>query len=112
MRLRCERIVSEVLPAVRSVLARELQEQGYSQTEIAEYLDVTQPAVSQYLNASRGKHLQQINEDDSARERLDDLVEAIHDNKDTETLSHLLHDTCLAALAAVDGAETQHPSCY
>lgn len=97
MRLRCERVVNDVLPAVRSVIAKELQNNGYSQTEIAELLDVTQPAVSQYLSAARGKQVQEII-DHEAYDEVEELIEAIMNREDDETLSRMLHDTCIALL--------------
>jgi predicted transcriptional regulator len=54
MRFESEVVSEEVLPAVRSVMARRLSEDyGLNQREIAELLDLTQPAVSQYLNEKR-----------------------------------------------------------
>jgi predicted transcriptional regulator len=49
-----EVISQEFLPAVRSLLAEQLSEDyGLYQEEIAEIMDITQPAVSQYLNKKR-----------------------------------------------------------
>jgi predicted transcriptional regulator len=59
-----EVIVNELLPALRSVVARELYSRGYSQSEIAEMMDLTQPAVSQYLNKVRGAGVEVIQDDD------------------------------------------------
>jgi predicted transcriptional regulator len=54
MRFESEVISEDLLPAVRSVMARKLSEDyGLNQGEIADLLDVTQPAVSQYLNEKR-----------------------------------------------------------
>ena len=56
MKLESEIITEELLPAVRSVMASKLQQEyGLNQYEIAEVLDVTQPAVSQYLNNKRAR---------------------------------------------------------
>jgi len=56
MRLESEVVAEELLPAVRSIMASRLQEDyGLNQYDIAELLDVTQPAVSQYLNNKRAK---------------------------------------------------------
>lgn len=107
MRLPCERVVNEVLPAVRSLIAKDLQEKGYSQTEIAELLHITQPAVSQYLNASRGKHIRQIEQDDAAARQLNDLIEAVTDRQSEEDLSRMLHDLCVTVID--DDCDTAHP---
>jgi predicted transcriptional regulator len=52
----CEVIVREVLPAVRSILAKELLDAGLTQKQVAQKLDLTQPAVSQYVKKARGKN--------------------------------------------------------
>jgi predicted transcriptional regulator len=54
MKFEAEVISEEVLPAIRSILASKLQrEYGMMQKEIAYKLDLTQPAVSQYLSGTR-----------------------------------------------------------
>lgn len=51
----CEVVVKKILPAIRSILVKDLTERHeLSQTEIAEKLGITQPAVSQYLGSARG----------------------------------------------------------
>ncbi|MFW9886658.1 MAG: transcriptional regulator [Candidatus Thorarchaeota archaeon] len=58
MRPPCETIVAAILPAIRSLLARELVEShSMSQTKAAELLGTTQPAISQYLSQKRGDQL-------------------------------------------------------
>ena len=42
-----------ILPAIRSELTKELKAMGLSQKKIAEILNVTEPAVSQYVNQKR-----------------------------------------------------------
>lgn len=55
MRPPCEIVVTKVLPAIRTVLVKELIERHeLSQKEVAEILGVTQAAVSQYLSSTRG----------------------------------------------------------
>lgn len=94
MRLPCERVVNEALPAVRSMLANELQAKGYSQTEIADLLNITQPAVSQYLSATRGQNMNYIDGNPEIREEFEELMQAIMDRTDDEELSRRLHDLC------------------
>jgi predicted transcriptional regulator len=58
MRPPCETIVAAVLPAIRSLLAKELvKNHSMSQTAVAELLGTTQPAISQYLSQKRGDQL-------------------------------------------------------
>jgi len=50
----CEIVVWYVIPAIMSELAKELLKRGMKQKEISELLDITQPAVSQYVSDKRG----------------------------------------------------------
>lgn len=51
----CEVVVKRILPAIRSILVKDLsQRHELSQTKIAKQLGITQPAVSQYLGSARG----------------------------------------------------------
>ncbi|MDR2873844.1 MAG: transcriptional regulator [Methanobrevibacter sp.] len=54
MKQPCELIVWYIIPTTRAVLAKELFKLGMKQKEISELLDITQPAVSQYLSDKRG----------------------------------------------------------
>ncbi len=53
----CEIVVWYVIPSIRSKLAKELLSQGMKQKKISELLDITQPAVSQYISDKRGHEL-------------------------------------------------------
>lgn len=53
--LPCERAVKYKVPAIKANLARKLKGKGYSQKKIAEFLDVTEAAVSQYLSGKRAR---------------------------------------------------------
>jgi hypothetical protein len=54
MKLPCEVVVWYVVPVIKSELAQELSKRGMTQKNIAEVIDVTQAAVSQYLSGKRG----------------------------------------------------------
>ncbi|MGB9937701.1 MAG: transcriptional regulator [Methanobacterium sp.] len=54
MRPPCEMVVWYVIPSIRSELAKELLNLGMKQKQISELLDITQPAVSQYISDKRG----------------------------------------------------------
>jgi len=62
MRPPCEPVVRFVLPAFRSLVARELTERyHFSQTAAADRLGTTQAAVSYYLDSKRGdKRMKQL----------------------------------------------------
>lgn len=51
----CEIIVAKILPAMRAIITKELmQTYGFNQTEAAQKLGITQPAISQYNRELRG----------------------------------------------------------
>ncbi len=61
MKVFCETIFGDTLPAVRSLITNEMiKTYGLTQEQAAQKLGITQPAVSQYLNGLRGKRMQQI----------------------------------------------------
>lgn len=50
----CEIVVWYVIPAIRSELAKDLLSLGMKQKDVSKLMDVTQPAVSQYITDKRG----------------------------------------------------------
>lgn len=50
----CEIVVWYVIPAIRSELAKELLNLGMKQKDVSVIMDITQPAVSQYITDKRG----------------------------------------------------------
>ncbi len=54
MKSPCEIVVWYVIPAIRSELAKELLNLGMKQKDVSEIMDITQPAVSQYITDKRG----------------------------------------------------------
>lgn len=50
----CEIVVWYVIPAIRSELAKDLLALGMKQKQVSELMDITQPAVSQYITDKRG----------------------------------------------------------
>ncbi|WMW25727.1 helix-turn-helix domain-containing protein [Methanolobus sediminis] len=76
MKLPCQMIVWDVLPAIRAAIAEELINCGLSQQEVAKQLDMAPSAVSQYLSKKRGYRI--VLEDDmkaSIRELAEDMKE-------------------------------------
>jgi predicted transcriptional regulator len=51
----CEVAVKDLLPLIRTLVAKELKAKGFSQAKIAELIGVTQPAVSGYLKLNVDK---------------------------------------------------------
>ncbi|MFB6145608.1 MAG: transcriptional regulator [Candidatus Nanohaloarchaea archaeon] len=54
MKFESEIVAEDLLPAIRKIIATRLHaDYGYTQEEIAAKLEITQPAVSQYLKGKR-----------------------------------------------------------
>lgn len=61
MKLYCEVIVGDILPSLRALITKELvQNFGLTQTQAAQKLGLTQPAVSQYKKYLRGGKIKQL----------------------------------------------------
>jgi predicted transcriptional regulator len=72
----CQRIVWDVLPAIRAAIAVELVRCGVSQVEAARMLEIAPSAVSQYLSGKRGYRIEFENEVKRSIEHLaEDLIE-------------------------------------
>lgn len=94
MRFESEVVVNDVLPAIRSILAKRLSsDYGYTQEEIAVKLDLTQPAVSQYINSSRAdpKIIEEMQEDHQINLLLDEAVsEAAKDEDFSSSIGQVI----------------------
>ena len=63
MAVACEKMVRYVLPWIRKEFAKIMvNELGLSQVEVAKKLEVTEPAISQYLSSKRGNEIEINNE--------------------------------------------------
>jgi len=83
MRPPCEIVVWYVIPTIRSELAKELLNLGMKQKEISELLDITQPAVSQYISDKRGHGIKFNDETQNLiKEFAKGLVEGKHTQRD------------------------------
>jgi predicted transcriptional regulator len=61
----CEVVVSDFLPALRALIAKELiQTYNFTQQEVAKKLKITQPAVSYYLHELRGTKVKSLSTKD------------------------------------------------
>lgn len=94
MKFELEVISEEVLPAIRSLLAQELSDSyGMKQAEIARKMDVTQPAVSNYLNDERSDEeiKEKISEDPQIQILLEDAAgKAAKDEDYSEEVSQII----------------------
>lgn len=85
----CEMVVWYVIPAIRSELAKELLNLGMKQKTISELMDITQPAVSQYLTDKRGSGIQ-FNED--VKNLIRDFARDLYDENANK--SDIISRTC------------------
>ncbi|MCJ7635187.1 transcriptional regulator [Candidatus Bathyarchaeota archaeon] len=79
MRPPCEIVARDILPAVRSLVAKDLIEHyGFTQTTVARKLGITQAAISYYRDSKRGsKSLKELEEDSLVRHSVNELAEGI-----------------------------------
>jgi len=94
MRFESEVITEEILPAIRSIMASQLKhEYGLKQKEIADKIDITQPAVSQYLSGNRAnqKTVKKLKEDPQLEIILRDAVsKAAKDQEFSQDISQAI----------------------
>ncbi|MBQ9025290.1 MAG: helix-turn-helix domain-containing protein [Methanobrevibacter sp.] len=85
----CEIVVWYVIPAIRSELAKELLKLGMKQKDVSELMDITQPAVSQYITDKRGSG---IKLDDEVRQMVKDFALELSTGESTK--ADLIPRTC------------------
>lgn len=85
----CEIVVWYVIPAIRSELAKELLNLGMKQKDVSELMDITQPAVSQYITDKRGSG---IKLDDNVRQMIKDFAYELSIGESTK--ADLIPRTC------------------
>jgi len=94
MKLPCEDAIWYVLPQIRADLAKELVKKGVAQKDIADLLDITPSAVSQYINKKRaGKVKMPANYPKMIAEEAAELK----DSEDTTQVMKLLCKCCMAS---------------
>jgi len=74
----CEVIVTTILPAIRSIITKELLSSYHlTQKEAANLLGLTQPAISQYNRESRGFKVKILEKQPRIMKMIDDLTRDI-----------------------------------
>ncbi len=93
MKFPCEINVKHIIPAVRAIMVKELNEKySKSQSEIARLLGLTQPCVYHYLNGKRGEKGCDWIKDTPTFKRILDLAEKVLNSNMTD--SQLIKSIC------------------
>ena len=85
----CEIVVWYVIPAIRSELAKELLNLGMKQKDVSVIMDITQPAVSQYITDKRGSG---IKLDEDIIKMIKSFARELYEEKATK--ADLISRTC------------------
>jgi uncharacterized protein len=96
----CQKIVWDVLPAIRAAIAVELVRCGVSQVEAARMLEIAPSAVSQYLSGKRGYR---IEFEDEVKHSIELLAKDLQDGRDL----NLVQRTCDICRQLREGDENQ-----
>jgi len=93
--LPCEIAVKSVIPAIRALIAKELEDQGLTQDQVAEILGVSQSAVSKYSRNVRGRAIK-VDDVEEIRPFIDGIVIILLDG--TRQSAELLQLFCQACI--------------
>jgi predicted transcriptional regulator len=107
MRPPCERVVRYVLPAVRSIVAKDLIENhGFTQVAAAKKLGTTQAAISHYLYSKRGeKWIDELRRNDTVMAAVNDVTSGITEEKyDSVNVVSKLCELCTALRSVNDNS--------
>jgi hypothetical protein len=90
MQAPCQKIVWDVLPAIRAAIAVELVKCGVSQIEASKMLEIAPSAVSQYISGKRGYR---IEFEDEVKQSIERLAQDLKEGK-VENLVARICDIC------------------
>jgi len=96
----CQKIVWDVLPAIRAAIAVELVKCGVSQVEAARMLAIAPSAVSQYLSGKRGYRIEFEND---VKRSIEQLARDLKDGREV----NLVQRTCDICRQLREGEEYQ-----
>jgi len=89
----CQKIVWDLVPAIRASLAIELVKKGQSQATSAKLLGIAPSAVSQYISGKRGYRIEFQGE---TKELIEKLAQDLIDNKVADFVVRIC-DICVSA---------------
>jgi predicted transcriptional regulator len=106
MRPPCEQVVRYVLPAIRSIVAKDLIENhGFTQVAAAKKLGTTQAAISHYLYSKRGeKWVGELRRNEAVMATVNEVTSGITEERYDSI--HVVSKLCklCEALRSVDGS--------
>jgi len=91
MKFPCELVVWKILPSIKSKLAQKLKDKGMKQKDIADVLNITEAAVSQYLSGKRAKDFKIP---DTLDNMFDVVGEAISEGQNNQVLMYGICQIC------------------
>lgn len=86
MEVPCQKVVWDILPAIRAAIAVELVKCGVSQVEAARMLEIAPSAVSQYLSGKRGYRIEFENE---VKRSIEQLAADLKDKKEVNLVRRI-----------------------
>jgi len=82
----CQKVVWDILPAIRAAIAVELVKCGVSQVEASRMLEIAPSAVSQYLSGKRGYRIEFEND---VKHSIEQLAEDLKDKKEVNLVKRI-----------------------
>ncbi|MBN2102165.1 MAG: hypothetical protein JW716_04810 [Candidatus Aenigmarchaeota archaeon] len=88
----CERFSSEILPVVKAMVAKKMMEDyKLSQNRIADLLQLTQPAISQYKRSLRGSKFELLERDEDVLSLMEKLTKELANGEMSEDEKQLFY---------------------
>lgn len=96
MKTCCKIATTSILPAIRSIITKELTDTyNLTQEEIAELLGLTQPAVSQYKKEARGVKVRLLEKNQDVMKLIEELTSDImNENVDKKMIATQVCNIC------------------
>jgi predicted transcriptional regulator len=107
MQAPCQRIVWDVLPAIRAAIAVELVRCGVSQIQASKMLEIAPSAVSQYISGKRGYR---IEFEDEVKQSIERLAQDLKEDR-VENLVARICDICRQLREEGDKCGSDSPGC-
>ncbi len=77
----CSKVISEIIPSFRAIIANKLLEKGMTQKDASKLLGITQPAISQYKSGLRGLITEKMSKNEKFMKYLNEMADMVYDKK-------------------------------